>query len=373
MNTALPADHALLADYVHRSDGGAFSQLVDRHGPLVIGVCRNVLSRHHDAEDAAQATFLTLARKADSLLGHPSLAGWLHTVAWHISMRARQARQLRVQREHREDDSPAVEHDALVAAERSLQLHTAVANLPEKHRLPIVLHHFEGWSEAEVAELLGAKVGTVSGRLSRGRAMLRDKLSRSNLAVAFVPGALWHNGSNELNAALAGKLAAPAVRVSPMVAGLTDAAVHSLNRQAMWRWMIAIAVIMVVVGATAAGAWAVIRSQRAAPAALMADRAAGWVSGTLTGPSGGPVESAVVYLYHSLDDAQKRQNIVETTSTKADGKFRLENLTQKPKYFLVIGIRHYGEAPPKANFKFTYESSAVVEHELVMIQTRRRN
>src|SRR5688572_11108135 len=98
----LPSDGQLLADY--RDSGGQrpFELLVRRHAGLVLGVCRGVLREPHDAEDAAQAAFLTLARKAPSLRGQRTVAGWLHRGAWHVSMRAREARQLR---QHRERDA----------------------------------------------------------------------------------------------------------------------------------------------------------------------------------------------------------------------------------------------------------------------------
>jgi RNA polymerase sigma factor (sigma-70 family) len=181
-------DGQLLARFAQSGEQWPFEVLVRRHGSLVLGVCRTVLGGAgalHDAEDAAQATFLTLARKSQSLGGYDSIAGWLYRVAWHIAKRTRSARELRSRRE-RDAATQRGAHLSKVEQQGSADdgpplleaLHDELNKLPEKYRLPLILHHLEGWTEPEIAELLGCRVGTLSGRLSRGRQMLRERIGR---------------------------------------------------------------------------------------------------------------------------------------------------------------------------------------------------
>ena len=175
-DSILPTDSDLLAEFARSGSERPFEMLVRRHGALVLSVCRGILRDANDAEDAAQAAFLTLARKARSLVGHRTIAGWLHTVAWHISCRARRARTLR---QHREREAAAAAfqnaRDDSGSPDTSL-LHEQLHAMPDKYRLPLILHHFDGWSEVEVAQILGCKLGTISGRLSRGRQILKQRL-----------------------------------------------------------------------------------------------------------------------------------------------------------------------------------------------------
>src|SRR5688572_4102522 len=188
----LPSDGQLLAEYIDSGGQRPFELLVRRHAALVLGVCRGVLREPHDAEDAAQAAFLTLARKAPTLRGQRTVAGWLHRVAWHVSMRAHEARHLRAQRER--DAAASIERtrksDDDAARDTAALVHEHLAALPEKYRVPLVLHHLEGWGEQEVARMLGCKLGTVSGRLSRARQMLKDRLESRGVRGAAVATAI---------------------------------------------------------------------------------------------------------------------------------------------------------------------------------------
>ena len=184
-----PTDAELLRAFWTRRDQEAMAVLVRRHAPMVMGVCRTFLRHEADAEDAAQAVFLVLAQKSESLTTHPNLAGWLHRVAWHISTRLRRDRQLHRQHEQEQarmksettipDDPPA---DAA-------QIHTALAGLSEKYRLALVLHHLEGYSQEQIAKQLAVPLGTIAARLSRGRELLRRQLvgSGATLAVGILP------------------------------------------------------------------------------------------------------------------------------------------------------------------------------------------
>jgi RNA polymerase sigma factor (sigma-70 family) len=176
----------------------AFRALVERHGPRVLGICRHVLAREHDAEDAYQATFLTLARKGSTIRNRQALAGWLHEVAHRVALRARAraSRRLTIEREvvtmAPPRDRPGNQDEEVSREELRPVLHEEVDRLPEKYRVPVILSYLEGRTNEEVAELLRWPVGTVKGRLLRARQLLRSRLSRRGLALstAFVVTAL---------------------------------------------------------------------------------------------------------------------------------------------------------------------------------------
>ena len=173
------SDGQLLDRFVERRDASAFEAIVERYGPLVWGVCRRVLRDHHDAEDAFQATFLVLARKAASVMPREKLGNWLYGVAFQTAMKARATRAKRRVRERpawemTEPEAVPDEH----ADELLSRLDREVTRLPEKYRMPIILCELEGKTHRQAAEQLGWPVGTVSGRLSRARALLASRLSR---------------------------------------------------------------------------------------------------------------------------------------------------------------------------------------------------
>jgi RNA polymerase sigma factor (sigma-70 family) len=161
----------------------AFEDLVKRHGPLVLGVCRQVLNHRQDAEDAFQATFLVLARKAGTIRDRQLVGCWLYEVANRIARRARaraSRRRLRPEMRGVEASGAEPESDAAWNELRPV-LHAEVNGLPAKYGVPLVLCYLEGETHVEVARLLHWPVGTVKGRLSRARDMLRARLSRRGL------------------------------------------------------------------------------------------------------------------------------------------------------------------------------------------------
>jgi RNA polymerase sigma factor (sigma-70 family) len=172
-----PTDAALVLRWTTDAEPGALEALVRRHGNMVFGVCRRVLGNSPDADDAFQATFLLLVRKAHSLARPEQVAGWLHAVALRV---ARKARAVRARRRVRE--VPVVDLAAPIPPEDGRELREVLDEeldrLPEKYRLPIVLCELEGRTLDEAAQLLGWPKGTVAGRLSLGREMLRQRLSR---------------------------------------------------------------------------------------------------------------------------------------------------------------------------------------------------
>src|SRR5262249_34170143 len=147
-------------------------------------VCRRVLRHEHDAEDAFQATFLVLARKADSLARPGLLGSWLYGVALRVAAKARAAA-VRRREGGREGGAPAAartDPGRGGGGGRGV-VDEGVGRLPEKYRAPVVLCYLEGRTNEEAARLLGWPLGTVFGRLARARDLLRSRLARRGLAV----------------------------------------------------------------------------------------------------------------------------------------------------------------------------------------------
>jgi len=179
----------LARDNPEESDA-AFAALVERHGPMVLGVCRQALPSSHDAHDAFQATFLVLVRRARSIQGRGSLAGWLFGIARRVAARARveAARRQRhlekFQQQHpavRESSEPSLPGEPEVDYRPLLE---EIDALPERFRAPVVLHYFEGLSTEVIALRLGCARGTVLSRLARARGRLRSRLERRGVSLA---------------------------------------------------------------------------------------------------------------------------------------------------------------------------------------------
>ncbi len=167
----------------------AFAVLVERHGPMVLGVCRDVLRNLHDAEDAAQATFLIMARNGASIRRVESLASWLFGVALRVSTRVKTEAARRRAVEHRGGEMKA-RSDGSGRESFLPELHEELNRLPQRYRAPIVLCHLEGLSNEQAAGQLGIPVRTVQRRLAQGRERLRARLARRGLdpAVGLVLG-----------------------------------------------------------------------------------------------------------------------------------------------------------------------------------------
>jgi RNA polymerase sigma factor (sigma-70 family) len=231
-------DALLLERFVLADDQSAFAALVERHGALVWGVCRRVTGDAHVAEDAFQATWIVLARKARSVKTAGSLPGWLHRVAYRLSLaaRGRPAAPL----EDAPVEAPGPEDEA-VLNELCRAVDEEVSRLPEKYRLPVVLCFLEGRTHAEAAAELGWPVGTVAGRVARAKDLLHARLTRRGLAPAAWPLPLAAAGAFP---PVAGKSA------GTVVASLAEALLAGESQR---RMVVGGAILLLCVGATVAG------------------------------------------------------------------------------------------------------------------------
>lgn len=183
--TAQEPDRELLRRFTREGDGQAFAALLRRHGPMVWASCRRVLPRPQDAEDVFQATFLVLARKASALRGRDSVGGWLYGVAHRLALRARSAEARRRLREpHAPPRAPADPLAEITLREAQDIFDSALAQVPERCRLVLILCHLEGLTQEEAARQLGCSRSTVKRRLEDGRARLRDLLADRGLTLS---------------------------------------------------------------------------------------------------------------------------------------------------------------------------------------------
>ncbi|MBN9521999.1 sigma-70 family RNA polymerase sigma factor [bacterium] len=210
-------DGALLGAFLTDRDEAAFAELVRRHGPLVLAACRRLLPDPTDAEDAFQAAFLVLVRRARRLTSSPALGPWLYRVAAWTARNVRRRNARRLARTAPLPDAVPAPPTSLVPA---LDLDAALLALPEKYRTPLVLCHLQGWSRRDAAARLGCPEGTLSALLARGLVKLRGRLG------GYDPAAVLAVGLTAVPPALSASTvtAATATRaaVAPAVAELAD-------------------------------------------------------------------------------------------------------------------------------------------------------
>jgi RNA polymerase sigma factor (sigma-70 family) len=260
-------DAELLGRWVGQRDEGAFAALVARHGPMVLGVCRRVLGNVHDAEDAFQAAFLVLSRKAASLRRPEAVGGWLHGVAVRLARKASRAADRRPAPGRPADPEAADPHpdplDALSARELLSLIDEEVAALPEVYRLALVLCDLEECAQPEAARRLGWSHGSLRGRLLRGRALLRRRLGRRGVAPTSVACVLTAGlTSGAAKAAVPPALAAGVARSAALFAACPTAVgvapgAAALARQGLrglaWARFRLVAALLLTLGTAAAG------------------------------------------------------------------------------------------------------------------------
>jgi RNA polymerase sigma factor (sigma-70 family) len=216
-------DGQLLERFLAQRDEAAFEALLRRHGPMVLGVCRRLLRDPHDTEDAFQATFLVLLRKATSLRKRGLVANWLYGVAYRTALKARAQAARRRTHTQLLAGEPTVEPDSdILWKDLRPVLDEEVQRLPAKYRLPVVLCYLEGKTFEQAAQQLGWPAGTVSGRLARARQLLRTRLTRRGVGMAG--GLLGLPLSQTASEAMPSQLLAATVRAALALAARRAAA-----------------------------------------------------------------------------------------------------------------------------------------------------
>lgn len=326
-------DGQLLEVFITHQDGAALEALVRRHGPMVLGVCRRILRNHHDAEDAFQATFLVLARKAPTVRPRDHVAHWLHGVACNTARKARAVSTKRQAREKQVTPMPEPQQpEADLGSDWQPLLDQELNGLPTKYRLPIIICDLEGKSLKEAIRQLGWPQGTVAGRLARARVLLAKRLARRGLVLP----------AGALAAAFASTAAAglPAARVSATVqaacqlaAGqtpapdLVSAQVTALTKGVLRTMLLTklkfAAVVVMIVAAIGAGGTALCLP------------ASGEDQGQPTAPSsaGSPPDNAVVRAEEPADEkvlegsgksTTKEIKVADFTSVEVSSAFLVE-------------------------------------------------
>ena len=216
-------DQELLQRFKDKQDQAAFHELLRRHGPMVLDVCRGVLGNDANAEDAFQATFIVLARKAGSIRKSMSLGCWLHGVAYRTALKARVQAARRKKYETRPPERQVSAADDLSWQEVRQALHEELSKLPDRYRDPLVLCHLESATQDAAAVQLGVAKSTLKIRLERGRTLLRNRLLLRGMGPsALLAVAAWPC-ANAL-ASLSTKVVARAVEAATTIAAGGEAA-----------------------------------------------------------------------------------------------------------------------------------------------------
>jgi RNA polymerase sigma factor (sigma-70 family) len=321
-------DRQLLERFVQQHDEAAFTALVQRHERRVHAALTRVLKDPADVEDAFQATFLVLVRKASSVRWQAGLGTWLYAVAHRVALHARSQTCSRLLHEEQAARRPesASEQPDLSWREACALVHEELDRLPDRLRLPLLLCYLEGLSRDEAAAQLGLSTTTVKGRLERGRDLLRERLTRRGITLtAGLLAALTHSPARAAAPALAAMTVAaancPSARVATLAQGVTATMILSKLKLAVGL-LLAAGLIGVLLGARSGAA-----PTSAAPAARADGKAParagkepareGEVVGRVLDAAGKPVGGARVSLWTGKG---KTPRVVETGS---DGRFRV--------------------------------------------------
>src|SRR5262245_26502036 len=247
-------DAQLITAVLQITDQDAFAELVRRHGPTVLGVCRRFLGATPDAEDAFQATFLVLVRRARSTDWRESLGPWLYGVALRV---AKKARRMRTRRLTAERQAIAMDTDPPTPASQfddaSEILGEELSALPAIYREALVLCELQGASRRDAARELGLTEGTLSSRLARGRKMLRDRLARRGIAPVAA------GLTVTVPANLASATVQNAVHMLTRTVGAVPAQVLFLTegvvKTMLVKWKLAAVMVAACLGLSGFGAW----------------------------------------------------------------------------------------------------------------------
>jgi RNA polymerase sigma factor (sigma-70 family) len=320
------ADAELLARFVRQRDETAFEVLVHRHGPMVWSVCRRLLTRTEDAEDAFQAAFVVLLRRAGSIRDGSLLGNWLYGVAYRVAVRARARAARRAAREKQGMRTEPTATATETTTDWQHLLHKEVFCLPMKYRLPIMMCYLNGKTNEEAAAALGWPVGTVKGRLSRARELLRVRLGRRVvcLAGAALTGTL---SAARLDAAVPPSLMQSTLRgaVTGMTAGISPHALtlgKGVVQSMFWNKCATFGVALAVLALLAAGTMLSYYGL----SALARDRAGGGAAPILQTPppeaQPAPQADAQGNKDASGNDLIKIQGIWKLESWELDGQLK---------------------------------------------------
>jgi RNA polymerase sigma factor (sigma-70 family) len=215
------SDRQLIERFHHRRDEAAaeaaFAALVARHGPMVLGVCRQLLVDHHLAEDAFQATFLVLVQQARRLWVKDSLAPWLHRVALRVASRAMASTVRRREHERRAaEQKPTLVYDEDKLEDLLGPLHKEIDGLPERYRVAVILCDLQGLSHERAARQLGWPVGTVKSRLARARQLLRSRLTGRGFGSPTIL-LITEAATNSVDAAVSLRMAESTLQMARLV------------------------------------------------------------------------------------------------------------------------------------------------------------
>jgi RNA polymerase sigma factor (sigma-70 family) len=343
------SDRELLERFARRQDNAAFEQLVRRHGALVQGVCRRVLGNDADAEDAFQATFLALARKAGSTAWKDSVAGWLHRTAHQLACKARTAASRRARHEKKVPArQPANPLSQLTAQELLGILDEELLKLPERYRAPLILCYLQGATRDEAAHQLGCPPATLKGWLERGRQRLHRAAQRRGLTLAGVLGATaFLVKPNPAAAAVkaAARTAAAVAAGRPLAGVASDPVIQlaegGLRIMALGKWKAALALLLLGGAFSGTAVWtqrsgadatpakpapaAKTAGSAPKPAEAKAAEAKTNYQGRVVSPEGKPVPKArVVFVRGSYTSGGTYVGThAARATTGADGRFHL--------------------------------------------------
>ncbi len=223
-------DAALLQRFSQRRDADAFEELLHRHAALVWGVCRRVLPCEADCDDAFQATFLALVRRADTIQASPSLGAWLHTVAVRLARKIQtRTRRQRTQAVLTESAIAGDVSDEVGSRELFRIVDEEIERLPSAVRMPLLLCCLQGQTRDEAAQSLGCSVAAIKGRLERGRELLRRRLQRRGVELPLAFLALTLTGERIRAALWAKTMQAVLYTPTPAIVALAEAGASALT------------------------------------------------------------------------------------------------------------------------------------------------
>lgn len=349
---AAPTDQQLLQRYLDSGNEDAFAELVRRHEQSVLKACRQVLRSAVDVDDAFQATFLVLLRRARQIRWQSSLKSWLVAVAHRIAVRLAISQQHRQQRDKNAIPAPSTSTPLAEVTwqEACAVLHEELNRLPDSFRLPLLLCYLQGYSRDEAAVLLGWKMGSVKAGLERGRTLLRQRLERRGVTLSA--GLL-----TLLARPLVCEAASTASRSVQAITGTVSARVLSLSRDVgLAGWSMgtraALCLLVLLLGTVSGLTWMWANSPVAATTAVASvpvasstadDPESVTITGEVVDPQDNPVAGATIGVmkYTSIEhDRLHPPKLEPGTTTDASGKFQL--IVNHPEFHVIAQKAGYG-------------------------------